>query len=157
MRNLRGFSRDNVVILPFVKCYYSSKWAMVKCMLYFSNEIEWNCTLLLINSVLSSHSKTYPKRAELPKPWRRHSSISTGVDLPAGYGDLHFGGRDAPTDRIEVTDRRRGLHLVHNVSLHACRRPRPAPRAAWVPLNLENRRRRAGAQRASEQERVRSR
>ncbi len=70
-------------------------------------------------SVLLSHSKTHPKRAELPKPCA-DTTASQPEDSPARHGDLHFGGRDAPTDRVEVTDRRRGLHLVHNVSLHAC-------------------------------------
>lgn len=46
---------------------------------------------------------------------------------PAGHCDLHFGGRDASTHGVEVTDRRRGLHLVHYVPLHACGRPGPAP------------------------------
>lgn len=67
------------------------------------------------------------------------------MDSPAGHGYLHFGGRDASADGVEVADRCRGLHFVHNVSLHACWRP--APLAAWAPLNLESRGWRAGARR----------
>lgn len=59
---------------------------------------------------------------------------------PARHGDFHFGRRDTPTDRVEVTDRCRGLNFVHNVSLHVYGRPEPAPRAAWVPLSRESRR-----------------
>lgn len=72
------------------------------------------------------------------------------MDSPAGHGYLHFGGRDASADGVEVADRCRGLHFVHNVSLHACWRPGPAPLAAWAPLNLESRGWRAGARRTGE-------
>lgn len=57
-----------------------------------------------------------------PNAARKANGIGPGVDSPAGHGDLHFGGRDAPTVGIEVTDRRRGLHFVHDVSLHVCRK-----------------------------------
>lgn len=72
------------------------------------------------------------------------------MDSPAGHGYLHFGGRNASADGVEVADRCRGLHFVHNVSLHACWRPGPAPLAAWAPLNLESRGWRAGARRTGE-------
>lgn len=97
-----------------------------------------------------SQQNVAKRRAELPKAWRRRGSISTPMDSPAGHGYLHFGGRDASADGVEVADRCRGLHFVHNVSLHACGRPGPAPLAAWAPLNLESRGWRAGARRTGE-------
>lgn len=79
-------------------------------------------TGLLSNSKDASETRrSHPKK---PRP------ISAATDPPARHRDLHFGGRDAPADGVEVTDGRRRLHLVHVVSLHARRRPRRAPRAA---------------------------
>lgn len=61
------------------------------------------------------------------------------VNSPAGHGDLHFGGGDAPTHGVEVTDCGRGLHLVHNVPLHARGRARPAPPPKPGEPKVENR------------------
>lgn len=79
---------------------------------------------------------------------------------PAGHGDLHLGGGDAPADGVEVTHGGCGLfhlvHLVHDVPLHAYRRAGPAPRAARVPLEPTAQRVRAGAQQPSELQPIRS-
>lgn len=70
------------------------------------------------------------------------------VHSPAGHCDFHFGRRNAATVGVKVTDCGRGFDFFHNVSLHGCGEPGPAPLVESALQNPMSRGRRTGARHA---------
>lgn len=91
------------------------------------------------------------RKAERERTALQTHSSCTGVDSPAGHGDLHFGGGDAATDGVEITDGRRGLYFLYNVSFHVGRRcgaNTPTRVSASEPARPKEERRSAAHRRA---------